>query len=89
VREEVASVVEHHGIFQTYDYGHHYGWGRDARDRFRTEPYWQICADFCDAETRKASTRSTRRTRSTASPTRSMRSLRSRPTIHRCSPRTS
>jgi predicted HD phosphohydrolase len=48
VREEVAWVVEHHGIFQSYYYGHHYGWDRDARDRYRSDPYWQSCADFCE-----------------------------------------
>ncbi|MEO1681561.1 MAG: HD domain-containing protein [Pseudomonadota bacterium] len=48
VREEVAWVVEHHGLFQTHYYGHHYGWDRDARDRFRDHPCWQSCADFCE-----------------------------------------
>ncbi len=48
VREEVAWVVEHHGLFQTHYYGHHYGWDRDARDRFRDHPFYQSCADFCE-----------------------------------------
>ena len=48
VREEVAWVVEHHGIFQVHYYGHHYGWDRDARDAFRDHPCWQSCADFCE-----------------------------------------
>jgi hypothetical protein len=48
VREEVAWVVEHHGLFQTHYYGHHFGWDRDARDRFRDHPCWQSCADFCE-----------------------------------------
>ena len=48
VREEVAWVVEHHGLFQTHYYGHHFGWDRDARDRFRHHPCWQSCADFCE-----------------------------------------
>lgn len=48
VRDEVAWVVEHHGIFQVFYYGHHYGWDRDARDRFKDHPCWQSCADFCE-----------------------------------------
>lgn len=48
VREEVSWVVEHHGIFQMKYYGHHYGWNPDERDRFRDNPYWQSCADFCE-----------------------------------------
>ncbi len=48
VREEVAWVVEHHGIFQMFYYGRHYGWDENARDRFRDHPCWQSCADFCE-----------------------------------------
>jgi len=35
VRWEVSWVVEHHGIFQMIYYAHHYGWDKNARDRFR------------------------------------------------------
>lgn len=48
VREEVAWVVEHHGIFQMYYYAHHLGWDRDLRDRYRDAPHYQACADFCE-----------------------------------------
>lgn len=48
VRDEVAWTVEHHGIFQMFYYGHHYGWDKDARDRFKAHPCWQSCADFCE-----------------------------------------
>ncbi len=48
VREECAWVVEHHGLFQTYYYGHHYGWDRNARDKFKGHPHYQACADFCE-----------------------------------------
>lgn len=48
VREEVAWVVEKHGIFQMKYYGHHYGWDSDKRDEFKGHPYWQSCADFCE-----------------------------------------
>ena len=48
VREEVAWVVEHHGIFQMIYYAHHYGWDENARDRFKDHPCFQPCADFCE-----------------------------------------
>ena len=48
VREEVAWVVEHHGIFQMVYYAHHYGWDRNARERFKDHPCYQACADFCE-----------------------------------------
>ncbi len=48
VREEVAWVVEHHGIFQMVYYAHHYGWDPEARQRFKDHPCFQSCADFCE-----------------------------------------
>ncbi|NNL47405.1 MAG: HD domain-containing protein [Acidimicrobiia bacterium] len=48
VRWEVTWVVEHHGIFQMLYYGHHYGWNRNARDRFRDHPCFDTCAQFCE-----------------------------------------
>lgn len=48
VREEVTWVVEHHGIFQSFYYGHHYGWDKDARDRHKDHACFQSCADFCE-----------------------------------------
>ena len=48
VRWEVSWVVEHHGIFQMLYYGHHYGWDRNARDRYREHSCFQACADFCE-----------------------------------------
>ena len=48
VRWDVSWVVEHHGIFQMLYYGHHYGWARNARDRFRDHPCFDLCAEFCE-----------------------------------------
>lgn len=48
VRWEVAWTVEHHGIFQTLYYGHHYGWDRNARDQFKDHPCFDTCAAFCE-----------------------------------------
>ncbi|MEO0763571.1 MAG: HD domain-containing protein, partial [Pseudomonadota bacterium] len=48
VREEVAWVVEHHGIFQMAYYAHHYGWDPEARQRFAGHPCFASCAAFCE-----------------------------------------
>ena len=48
VRWDVAWVVEHHGISQMLYYGHHYGWDRNARDRFKDHPCFDSCAEFCE-----------------------------------------
>ena len=48
VREEVTWTVEHHGLFQTFFYGHHYGWDRNARDDLRDDPHYGQCAAFCE-----------------------------------------
>ena len=48
VRWDVAWVVEHHGIFQMLCYAHHYGWDRNARERFRDHPCFDSCAEFCE-----------------------------------------
>ena len=48
VRWDVAWVVEHHGIFQMLYYAHHYGWDRDARERFRDHPCFDSSAEFCE-----------------------------------------
>lgn len=48
VRWDVSWVVEHHGIFQMLYYAHHYGWDRNARDRFRDHPCFDSCAAFCE-----------------------------------------
>ena len=48
VREEVAWVVEHHGIFQMVYYAHHYDWDRELRQKYADSPYYRACVDFCE-----------------------------------------
>ena len=48
MRDEVVWVVEHHGVFQMYYYAHHYGWDRELRDKYKDNPYYQSCVDFCE-----------------------------------------
>ena len=47
VSERAHWVVLHHGLFQSYYYVHHLGRDRNARDRYRDNPYYQDCVDFC------------------------------------------
>ena len=47
VRAEVTWIVEQHGLFQTYYYAHHSGRDRNGRERFRGQPWYQACRDFC------------------------------------------
>jgi predicted HD phosphohydrolase len=47
VRPEVTWIVEQHGLFQTYYYAHHYDRDRNAREKFRDHPWYQVCKDFC------------------------------------------
>lgn len=48
MREEVVWTVQHHGTFQMLYYAHHYGWNRDERDKYKDNPYYESCAQFCE-----------------------------------------
>ena len=48
VRWEVTWTVAHHGIFQMVYYAHHYGWDKNARDKFKDNIYYKSCSDFCE-----------------------------------------
>ena len=48
VRDEVAWVVEHHGLFQMLYYAHYYGWDPEERQKYKDHPYFQTCAEFCE-----------------------------------------
>ena len=47
VRAEVHWVVQHHGVFQTYYFAHHFGNDRNERDRFADNQWAEICTQFC------------------------------------------
>ncbi len=47
VPAEVHWVVEHHGVFQSYYYAHHFGGDRDARDQYRQHRWGSLCEQFC------------------------------------------
>lgn len=48
VRAECSWVVRHHGAFQMIYYGHHIGLDPDARGRYRGNPNYPACVDFCE-----------------------------------------
>jgi len=47
VREEIAWVIEHHGVFQSWYYAHHLGGDRNRRDAYADHPWAPLCAEFC------------------------------------------
>ncbi len=48
VSEKNLWMVEKHGIFQGYYFFHHPGLDREAREEFRTHPYFEYTHEFCD-----------------------------------------
>jgi predicted HD phosphohydrolase len=48
VRPHTYWMIRQHGLFQGYYYFHHFGIDRDAREKFRGHPAYQLCRDFCD-----------------------------------------
>ncbi|TQV84675.1 HD domain-containing protein [Exilibacterium tricleocarpae] len=48
ISEENHWLIKHHQIFQGYDYFHHLGMDRNARDRFKDHPCYERTKRFCD-----------------------------------------
>lgn len=48
VREEVAWVVEHHGLFQMVYYARHFDLDPEGRRKYADHPYYRSCVDFCE-----------------------------------------
>jgi predicted HD phosphohydrolase len=48
VSEELHWIVEHHGIFQGYNFFHFLGLDRNMRDKFRGHQYYEATAEFID-----------------------------------------
>jgi predicted HD phosphohydrolase len=48
VRPNTHWMIRQHGLFQGYYYFHHFGGDRNARDKHRGHPAFQLCVDFCD-----------------------------------------
>ena len=41
-------MVEHHGVFQTYYYNHHFGLDKNVRDKLVGSPFYQQTVEFCE-----------------------------------------
>lgn len=48
VSEEPHWITAHHGIFQGYNFFHHVGLDRNARDAFQGHPHYEATARFID-----------------------------------------
>lgn len=49
VRAQCAWVIEKHGDFQLFYYGEHVGADPNKRQAFKDSPYYEDCAEFCEA----------------------------------------
>ena len=48
VSEENLWMVQHHGIFQGYNFFHHIGLDRNMRDAFKGHPHYERTAEFVE-----------------------------------------
>jgi predicted HD phosphohydrolase len=48
VSEELHWICQNHGAFQGYYYFHFVGMDRDIRERFRGNPHFEACREFCE-----------------------------------------
>ncbi len=48
VSDENHWMVQHHGIFQGYNFFHHIGMNRDMRDMFKASPHYERTAEFVE-----------------------------------------
>jgi len=48
VSEKTAWIVEHHDIFQKYYYGHHLGYDRHEREKYKDNPHYEDTIAFCE-----------------------------------------
>ena len=48
VSEKTHWIIKTHGVFQMHYYAHHVGGDRDARDRYRDNPWFDDAVRFCE-----------------------------------------
>ena len=49
VRNEVAWIIEHHGVFQMHYYGDAMGVDKNAREIYRGHKWFDSCEKFCES----------------------------------------
>jgi predicted HD phosphohydrolase len=47
VRPHIYWTIRQHGLFQGYYYFHHFGMDRNAREKYRGHPAFEMCTEFC------------------------------------------
>jgi predicted HD phosphohydrolase len=47
ISENNYNVLKYHGLFQTYFFAAHLGLDPNARDKYKSEPWYQSAVDFC------------------------------------------
>ena len=45
--EKTCWILEHHCVFQGYYYNHYLGGDRNAREKYKDNPYYEDCKYFC------------------------------------------
>ena len=48
VDERTHWICQHHGAFQGYYYFHFLGMDRELREKYRGNPHFEACAEFCE-----------------------------------------
>ena len=48
VTEEIHWICQNHGAFQGYYYFHFLGMDQNAREKFRDNPHFEACREFCE-----------------------------------------
>jgi predicted HD phosphohydrolase len=47
ISENNYNMVKYHGLFQTYFFAAHLGFDPNARERYKSQPWYQQTVDFC------------------------------------------
>ena len=47
VSDENYNIIKYHPLFQAYFFGAHLGLDPNARDQYKSAPWYQKCVDFC------------------------------------------
>lgn len=47
ISRDLAFMLEHHGLFQTYFFAAHLGLDPNARDRYKDDPAYALTVEFC------------------------------------------
>ena len=63
VSDDNYNIIKYHPLFQAYFFGAHLGLDPNARDQYKSAPWYQKCVDFCAEWMRSRSIRPIRTSR--------------------------